>query len=209
MHSDMDQRRLAFLRLLRRHHAGVLRLSEDDVVQVRFVLQPSTGKPVMPLAPRVLDAGNVVLCLPDDALENPECLQLHGELEPIDPLREGACDRWLASFGKAPTATWGVLHVQTAKRVDEVLDGELACLPNPLAKEEGKLCKFANERTAVLSQACAKQLKVECEKPFAVGVDSFGVDVRLTFGLAQIEVSRVVASSDEAKEEIEALGKSI
>jgi hypothetical protein len=187
---------------MRRHHQGVLRIDdEDDVINVRFVLQPSTGQPVLPVPPRTIGQ-QCVLCLPDDALDNADCLQLIGGLEEVNPQREAACDRWNASFGKSSVATWCVLRVQTAKQLDQAFDGALVSLANPLAKEEGALCKACNAHQANLTRACEKQLHVKGATPFAVGVDALGVDVRLTFGLARLEFGLPVACSSEAMQEI-------
>jgi hypothetical protein len=196
---------LSFLRSLRRHHQGVLRVGDDDVLTVRFVLQPSSGQPVLPVPPRVFAESDCVLCLPDDALDNPDCLQLLGTVESVDANREPACDRWLASFGKAPNATWGLLRVRTAKRLTDVLDGGLVCLANPLAREEGALCKRCNAQPQALARACDRQLHVRADKPFAVGVDALGIDVRQAFGLSRLEFTAPVANASEAAAAIDAL----
>lgn len=160
---------------------------------------------MLPVPPRALAGDDCSLCLPDDALDNPDCLQLLGMLTPIDADREPACDRWLASFGKAPNATWGVLTVRTAKRMHDVLDGSLLSLPNPVQRDEGALCRRCNANPAGLARACERQLHTKPDRPFAVGVDALGIDVRQPFGLSRLEFATPIASVREAEEAIDAM----
>jgi hypothetical protein len=185
------------LRRLRRHHQGVLAF-DDLVEEVLFVLDPSSGEPVLPVSAPALSAQSVMLYAPDDALANPDCLQVHASPEEIDPNREDACDRHGAYFGRPAHARWARLRVESAKRLDVVLDGDLVRLANPLRRYEGALCKAVNANTRSLALACERNAGVLPEQPVLVGVDPWGVDVRARFGIVRLDFEQPASTPAEA-----------
>ncbi|HYF15542.1 MAG TPA: hypothetical protein VD971_10780 [Phycisphaerales bacterium] len=190
------------LRRLRQHHEGILSFGEL-VEPVRFVLDPASGQPVLPVPYSALGYDSVVLFAPDDGLDNPECLQVTAAPQEIDPNREEACDRHGAYFGKPAHVRWARLLVESVKRLDEVVDGDLIRLANPLRSAESELCRAANADPAKLAAACERMLGVKPAEPKAVGVDPWGIDVRARFGVARLEFPEPVGTKEEAVAMIE------
>lgn len=186
------------LRRLRQHHEGVLTF-EGVAESVRFVLDPATGQPVLPVPTRAFDAEALSLFAPDDALDNPDCLQLLATPALVDPERDEACDRFAAYFGKPLHARWARLEVQSLKRLDHVIDGDLVRLANPLRRCEGALCRHANVSPELVARACERQTGTKPEQPLVVGVDPWGADVRARFGILRLEFAVPVSTEDEAK----------
>jgi hypothetical protein len=192
------------LRRIRTFHEGVL-LLDGTTQRARFVLDPLSGEPVLPVPAIAFETEQVVLCLPDDGFDNPECVQVVGLASEIDPLREEACDRFGAYFGKPAFPRFARLRVASVKRLDDVLDGDLVRLANPLRKSEGALCKFANAHEVSVAHACERLLGTRPTKPLVVGVDPWGIDVRATFGIMRLEFPQPVSTDDEARQAIAAL----
>ncbi len=193
---------------LRQFTNGVLAFGESvgDVTEpCKFVLDPASGEPVMPVGAETLRSEEVMLYLPDDALENPECLQVHASAQEINPDREAAADRWLAYHQRPTHARWARLIVQSVKRLDEVIDGDLVRLANPFAKDEGRLCKLANLHSSKVSAAVQRLLGIRIEQPMVVGVDPWGIDVRHSFGVLRMEFEHPASVASEAIVALETL----
>lgn len=187
------------LRRLRLYHEGVL-LSGEVASPVRFVLDPLSGQPVLPVEAGVLGAESVSLVSPDDATDNPDSLQVHARPVEVDPHSHEACDRYQAYFGKADHARWALLQVDSLKRLNTVIDGDLVRLSNPLRRTEGALCRAANAHLPELARACKHRAGTAPEQPLTVGVDPWGMDVRARFGVLRLEFSIPVSTPDEARE---------
>jgi hypothetical protein len=186
---------------LRQHTAGVLAFGESigDVTEAcKFILDPATGEPVLPVAAEALRGDEVMLYLPDDGIDNPECLQLHAAAHELNPDREPAADRWLAYHQRPTHARWARLHVQSIKRLDDVVDGDLVRLANPLARDEGKLCKAFNHDRAALANAAHRIAGIHVDDPLLVGVDPWGCDVRHRFGVLRLEFAQPASITSEA-----------
>lgn len=192
------------LRRLRQFHEGVL-LFSDVSESVRFVLDPMSGQPVLPVPAYALDVDDVKLCLPDDGFDNPECLQVAGVAKELNPHVEEACDRHLAYFGKPAHSRFARIEVESVKRLDDVIDGDLVRLANPFRKHEGSLCKFANANPAAIADACERALGTRPDKPLVVGVDPWGLDIRATFGIMRLEFATLASTEEEARGMIAAL----
>lgn len=158
--------------------------------QARFVLDPATGRPVMPMPPEwdPRDAGSDelgrVLYLPDDS---EPVLQLVVEPAPIDPRTHEGVDRWAAYHGSARERAWASLKVESARWDGEVCDGEDVTVGNPLRSAESRLLRDLNADRARLARLCAKGTGFAPEAPMAVGVDPDGVDVRASLGVVRVE----------------------
>lgn len=194
----------SMLRRLRQHHEGVLAFG-DVTETVRFVLDPASGQPVLPVLGRAFDGDTIMLFLPDDATANPECLQVTATPREIDPNREEACDRHGAYFGRPAHPRWALLEVASVKRLDEVLDGDLVRLANPLRRHEGRLCRAVNTNADALSHACERAAGVSPQEPRMVGVDPWGADVRARFDIIRMEFSQPVSTDTEARDQLSAL----
>lgn len=189
----------AILRRLRQHHAGVLSFA-GLVESVRFVLDPATGQPVLPVVSRAFDDDTITLFLPDDS--RADCLQIAAVPRELDPLREEACDRHGAYFGKPAHPRWAMLEVESVKRLDDVLDGDLVRLANPLRRHEGRLCREVNEHPQELAFACERSTGVTPSEPHTVGIDPWGADVRARFDILRLEFPQPVSTADEAREQL-------
>jgi hypothetical protein len=193
------------LRRIRTFHEGTL-VAADLVESVRFVLDPASGQPVFPTPGHVLEQEDVMLYLPDDAASNPDCLQIHARPDEIDPAREEAADRHAANFGKPGHARWARLHVLSVKRLDEVVDGDLIRLTNPLRRDEGALCRAVNQHPQALHDACARVASIQLtQQPALVGVDPWGADARARFGIIRLEFPQPVSTAQEARAALSAL----
>jgi hypothetical protein len=192
------------LRLLRAHHEGTL-LFADRSEPVRFVIDPASGQPVMPVPGFVLSCDAVTLCAPDDSFDNPDCLQVLAEPVEVDPQREPACDRHAAYFGRPAHARFARLTVHSVKRLGEVIDGDLVRLANPLARHEGALCKLANAAPDLVADLVARASATRPEHPMVVGVDPWGIDVRARFGVIRVEFPAPVSTDTEARAALESL----
>lgn len=189
------------LRRLRTFHEGILAFGENpgDITEpCKFVLDPLSGEPALPVAAEALRSQDLMLFAPDDSLENPECLQVFATCTEINPHTHEAADRWLAYHLKPTHARWAKLNIQSVKRLDEIIDGDLVRLTNPLRQHEGALCKYANQHQAALANACEHQLHTRPENPFAVGVDPWGLDIRARFGVLRLEFPTPVSTPEEA-----------
>ncbi|HEX2839618.1 MAG TPA: hypothetical protein VHN77_15990, partial [Phycisphaerales bacterium] len=145
------------------------------------------------------------LFLPDDAAANPECLQVTATPREIDPNREEACDRHGAYFGRPAHPRWALLEVSSVKRLDEVLDGDLVRLANPLRRHEGRLCRAVNANAGALSQACERAAGIAPPEPRMVGVDPWGADVRARFDIIRLEFPQPVSTDTEARDQLSTL----
>ena len=146
-----------------------------------------------------------MLYAPDDSLENPECLQVFATCTEINPNTHEAADRWLAYHLKPTHARWAKLNIQSVKRLDEVLDGDLVRLANPLRRHEGRLCRAVNSNTDALAIACERAAGIAPQEPRMVGVDPWGADVRARFDIIRMEFPQPVSTDTEARDQLSAL----
>lgn len=192
----------AFRRRWRAQSEGVL-LVAGRVEPVRFVHDPGTGRPVMPVPGDALRSDEPLTLLTPD--EQDDALQLLGEPEAVDPRADGACDRHRAWFGEPEHGAWMRLRVECVKRLDEVVDAEGVVMPNPLRAFEGALCRVLNADPAALGRACVGRAGAAIERPMAVGVDPHGVFVRARFGVVRVEFASEAGDEAGARAEIAAL----
>jgi hypothetical protein len=200
VHSNTDEVH-STRRRFRRFHEGVLAIDER-VEPVRIVIDPLSGRPVTPVPPAALEAEALTLHLPSD---DPGALHVFGRAAEVDPLRDGACDRWLVYFGKPGFARWMALEVEGVKDVDVVLDGSEVQLPNPLHSCEGEVCRWLNQRPHELGAACGRSVGTTPAAPRAVGLDPYGIDVRATFGVMRLEFPVAVGAEADARAVLEDL----
>lgn len=171
--------------LRRRLHVfcdGIM-LVADRADRVRFVLNPSTGEPVLPVHADVLEHDEITLLVPD---ETDDALQLLCTPTPLDPAQAEACDRHLIFFGKAPFPRWALLEVEAVKSTDGVLEGAEFVGPEPLHACEPALLKLLNADRGRLAGACQRHAGSTPDEPLAVGVDVWGAWVRARFGAMRL-----------------------
>jgi hypothetical protein len=168
---------------LHRHHDAVLRIG-DRVEPIRFVIDPVTGRPVFPAPPGALQEETVTLHAPEDA---DDALHLMGALVELDPGSDGACDRYLIYFERAPWARWAAMEIESLKNLSTVLDGPEAMVVSPLRGVEPGICKRWNADPARVTALCRKFAGVAPDPALLVGVDPYGLDVRARFGIVRIE----------------------
>lgn len=191
------------IRRLRHFHDGILRLGER-IELVRFVFDPATGAPVLPVGHDVFELGYEFLTLhvPDD---DDDSIHLMGHAVELDPARDAPCDRYLFYFGKPAPTRWMRLVVDSVKHRGEILSGEEVCLPSPIQAAEPRLVKAANADEHILTRAVAARKGVTPTQPRVVGVDAWGMDVRARFGVVRVEFAAAASDEAGAIEQIQAI----
>lgn len=188
-------------RVVRRHTRGVA-LADGVPFDCRFVVDGTSGELVLGAEQGVLDAGELVLCLPDESFDADATLLVHHR--PADEDRW--TDRHLAYHPDARPPRWARAAVDSVKlRSGAVVAGDRLGLPNPLIGAEPSLCKRLNADRAALRTLCRLLAGVEPEDPVAVGVDRLGIDVRARFGVVRVELPAPCDDADEAARVVDAL----
>lgn len=182
-------------RFLHGFRSGTL-LAGDVPSRCDFVIDGRDGSLRFPCGVHVLDAGEVVLHLPEETLDS--TMQLLLAVEEFDTDDETR-DRWSAAHGETELPRWARARIDSVRYRDEVIDGHVLMKPNPLRTAESRLCKRANSNESGLIMACARVADLEPADPVCVGVDPWGMDVRALFGVVRIEFPEPVV--DEATAE--------
>jgi len=165
----------------------------------------------MPVHPDVFDCDDLALHIPED---NDEALQLHVTPTELDPNRDAVCDRFLAYHGvsqggveaRARATRWARLNILGARFAGFVHDELRAA--NGLAAEEASLCKWLNTQAGapirVLRAAAVDRAgDLHAGDVTVVGIDQYGVDVRVRFGIQRAEFPLVAANVNIAKRMLE------
>lgn len=192
------------LAALRRHHRGLLRVSER-VDAVRFVLDALGRGPVLVATGDALDETDLVLHIPDDG---DEALHILGHPEALDPAVDEGCDRWqfyhgLHATGRVRDAKFMRLKPESLRLAESVLDADDVDLSNPWRKEEPGLVKLLNSDATRLKRLCVTWAKVEVPAPVTVGMDAGGFDVRASAGIVRVEFPGEITSVEGARRWIE------
>ncbi len=156
----------------------------------------------MPVEHDVLDAGELVLFVPEEGVEATQLL-LDGRRG--DESDSAAIMRWSAYHADAQFAYWLSAAVSSAKHHDEVFDESEIDLANPLARDEPALVRRANADLQVLASACADATGRVPEHALAVGADDLGIDIRLRFGVVRLWFAERAGDADAARPLIDAL----
>lgn len=166
----------------------------------RFVSDPDSGSLLIPVPPEVAAAAEHVLHIPE---ESDDAMALMVSADQVDPDRVPACDRYLAYHGPAQESRWIACRIDAAKWGGVVLDGPILQQPNPLAASEGRLCKRANTRPALLASALKRHRALDIPEPLCVGVDPGGLHVRARFGVVRVRFPRPALTELDAKSAID------
>jgi hypothetical protein len=185
-----------------RRHTRCLVLADGTPMDCRFIVDGTTGELVLGAEPALLDAGELVLGLPDDSFEAEATVLLHH--------RPAHDDRWtdrhLAYHPESRATRWIRAKIDSVKlRSGEVVPGERLGLVNPLTEVEPELCKRLNADRDALRTLCRLMTGTEPEQPVGVGVDRLGVDVRARFGIIRLDLPAPCQDPDEARRVIDAL----
>lgn len=185
---------------LRQHFEGVISI-DWSFHPTKYVLDPRTGRAVIPATEDLFSTEDLSLLVPDDG---PDSLQLLCEAVELDRRVEPACDRHLIYHGapdsRGRETRWAMLRVASAKFDGIVLetdDVEFAAV-NTLADSEPSMVKALNSRPAVVVAAISNSLRLKTDRPTVVGVDQSGFDVRARFGVLRLEYPRIAQSADDA-----------
>jgi hypothetical protein len=180
---------------LKRHSDGLLAVDER-MERVRFVIDPITGCPVMPVDSDVPRFETLTLFIPD---EDASGLQMLGEPTALDPDTDACCDRYLIYYGP-PSVRGGIawirFNVTAARFGGALIDVEEVAQPNPFLKDEPGACKRGNSAREALIAACERS-GAPVQHPVLVGVDPLGADIRASFGIVRIEWPNAPAANIE------------
>ncbi|MDX2131505.1 MAG: hypothetical protein SFY69_05595 [Planctomycetota bacterium] len=197
--SDRDP--MAALRRLLWAGTGGMLLADEHAVEVKFVVDPASGRPVFNSPIPLDDAESATLCTPD---EGADALQLLGVPTPV-PRGHALTARWEASFGRPEHAPWYRLEIEAVRRADVIASGPEVIRASPIGAIERDLCRVMNEDAARLADVCLARAGVRPAAPVALGVDPWGVQVRGRFGLVRLEFDDEASSAEDARRAVERL----
>jgi hypothetical protein len=205
--SDETSEEALFIReaqqFLRGHLAGTIRF-DDEHVAIKVVVAPD-GTLVAPVMVAMIRALDVALFLPD---EDEESMHLQLTLEEIRETGDEAalCDRWRIYHGEPEDVRWARLSIDCARFGGHMLDGLALMQPNPLAKDEARLCREINAtRRDTLRKAASRAAGLDIEDPRLVGVDPIGFDVRGRFEVHRIPVDPPIVDANDALEVLDCM----
>ena len=158
------------------------------------------GKLVAPAMVSMLRSLETILFLPD---EEETSMHLQVTLDQFEESGErGAlCDRWRIYHGDPPDVRWAVMSIDAARFDGLFIDGEAMTRPNPLARQVPAICRTLNAtHSELLRKACLAHAKIGVEKPVAVGVDPYGIDVRGAFDIIRLESPIVLRHEQDTLE---------
>ncbi len=178
--------------VLRAHTTGML-LSDGGATQIRYVIDPVTGEPVISLGPENVDGAEWVLCIPEEA---DTALRIAATPIVLDPTKDPACDRWIGYHG-TPEQFFYRLFTSWARLGVEVFDGPEARAISKLGRAEVALVRKLNASALV-------QLGFPAGSR-TVGVDELGVDIRTPRGVERLPFETPATTSDEAAERVDSL----
>ena len=182
---------------LRAHTKADLRF-EENMRPIKYVIGPD-GRLIAPVMVAMLRSFDSVLFIPsyqDGAMEVQVTLEEFDERGPDG----AAADRWRIYHGEPEDVRWAFMQIDAARYGEVVIDGLAFTRPNPLAKEESRLCKLMNqEHVHDMRRLCAKYGTMEVEQPLMVGIDPLGIDVRARFDVVRVPAAKPMTTVEEAK----------
>jgi hypothetical protein len=183
--------------------SGLLRAG-DVFEPVKLVIDPATGFPALSVGRWAIEDPDLSLYLPED---HPDGVQLSGTMREVDLQNHAAADRWMAYYGKPSRVGFGIFEIESYKRLDVVVDGTHTAVEHSFRSSEGALLRALRSRTDDLIRACRRLSGLEPESALAVGVDPFGLDVRVRFGVMRLEFPGHARTHDDATGLINAILK--
>lgn len=174
------------VRAIRAHHAGVLvgeLAGEEAAWPISLAIDGPTGRLIGNATHEALGVESLGLSVGE---ETEDCPQIHTSLDPIDPDRDAASDRYMARFGE-PDGRLCHLRIHAAKWLSEVYDGDAIDLTNPLASRESSLLRKLNSDRSILAVAVERERRHRPPDATAVGIDPDGLDLRLGHHIVRID----------------------
>ncbi len=195
------------LSILRRYRAGSL-VASDAATAVRFVLDPQSGRVLLPVPREVEDAEQFVLFLPDESDVALQLLLFPAKETPT----EAMTDRWRIYHLNPPSIesgdydpVWRLFVIDTARLKSAVIDGEFLTIPNPLAAIEPAVCKSLNADKPRLAQLCRSEAGFAVEAPVCVGIDPEGLHIRTRTAVERIPFGAPLKTPEAAREHVDAM----
>jgi len=196
-------------RLLRAHRLGRLVATLPDGLETRaedchFVIDGDSGSLVFTVTRIMLEFDGHAIFIPDEcARASGEILELGVSLTHEQPVPEVLRDRHLAYHGHIRGGVWVQSAIEWARLNDTVIDGEEMRMHNRLALDEAALCRLCNASADRLVRAACERFGVVGSQILAVGVDDFGIDLRVGHRVRRVEFTQQASTRDEAVTEIE------
>lgn len=188
-------------RRLRSSFAG--ELVTDGLASPRpYVIDGVEGWPILPVTPAELDAAEVVLFIP---VECADALQLLLAWVPIED--DARCDRWRAYHGRPAQSRWVSARIESGRLGSGVFDGSALALPNPLYRDEPRLCREVNQTPGLAATLLPAGVATASRRVVVVGVDDEGLDLRVDRGLVRVEFPQRVSTAEQARAAIASLSR--
>jgi len=186
---------------LRTYCDALLRV-DDRLERVRYVVDPRSGSPVLPVLQDVLEAETVTLHIPDDGLEHSDALHILARPLTVDAGTHPAPDRYLICLGpprQRGASAWMTLTSPTAKFRGQMVETAELFIPNPFAATEGRACSTTNKTPLALRPACDRAgfTPAQLPDPRLVGLDPWGADIRAPLGIVRVDWSGSPTASIE------------
>jgi hypothetical protein len=183
-------------RLLARHAGSIETRAED----IRFVLDGRGGAMVFPLSRPMLELDEFVVFVPDESPDDGgDRLELQVELLTDDAVDEVLRDRHFAYHDRDRGGVWVRAQILAGRFGSAIIDGGALAPTNLLAPIESGLCRACNADKPRLAAACFAHRRVRATEVTAVGVDNFGVDVRIALGVLRLEFDAPVHDDPTAR----------
>jgi hypothetical protein len=118
-----------------------------------------------------------------------------------------AADRWRIYHREPQDVRWAFMSIDSARFEGAIIDGEALQQPNPLARDESRLCKMMNSSPGDLRRLCLQHANIDIEQPVMVGIDPMGIDVRARFDIVRVPAVHRMGSAVEATRVLAAMLK--
>lgn len=171
------------------------------------------GRLIAPVMVAMINAVDTVLFIPsneDGAMEVMVTLEQFDERGSSGGASGGgeAADRWRIYHGEPDDVRWAFMSIDSARFESVVIDGDALQRPNPLAKDEFRICRRMNQDHAEdLSRLCAHFASFNVEKPVMVGIDPMGLDVRARFDIVRVPAIESMSTPEQATRVLAAMSR--
>ncbi|MGQ0627089.1 MAG: hypothetical protein ACT4PL_03195 [Phycisphaerales bacterium] len=188
-----------------RHPAAILRrftlahamITPDTGFKTAYAVDGRDGSIVFPASSAFLRSESPTLLIPEPIDDG---LHLLVDVEPIDdPRSDAACDRWFAMGIALERSCWARARIETARFEGKIIDATDMAAPNPLHAIEPAFVNACNAERVTFAKALAPLLGEPCPEARIIGVDGWGVDVRVRPGTVfRIAFDQPALTADDA-----------
>ncbi len=207
----MDESQEVARSVLRSHRVGRLIALHADGIETRaepchFVVDGRSGRLVFPISSAMMELESHTVYLPEEpgASADP-VLEMQVEITHEPPVSEELRDRHMAYHGRIGGGLWVWATIECGRYGDDVFDGdELVCV-NGLIAHESMLCRRCNASRDRVIRAVHDHFGVHETDIVVVGVDGYGVDIRVGLGVVRMAFAVEVATAEDAMIEIDAM----